>query len=80
MLRSIIPKRKLHTEINEQVNKSIYNWILQHPQIVQSPISNYCLKVSINGNSEAQLVPEHLLQLSVWELHISMASSPEGGL
>ena len=65
MLCSSIPKRKIHTKINEQVKKSLYNWILQHPQVVQSPISNYSFKVSIDGHSEPQLVPKLLVQVSV---------------
>ena len=42
--------------INGQVNKSVYNWILKHPQVVQSTIANYCLKGSIDVHSETQLV------------------------
>ena len=57
---------------------SIYhNWILQHPQFVQSPISNDCLKVSIDGHYEPQLVTKNILQVSVQELHNTMLSLPE---
>ena len=66
MLCLIIPNRKLHTQKNEQVKKYFYNWILQHPQVVQSPISNYCVKMYIDGNSEPQLVPKTMPQVSVW--------------
>ena len=52
MLRSSIPKRKVHKKINEQDKKSLYNWILQHPRVIQSRISNDCLKVSINSHYE----------------------------
>ena len=68
---------KGHTKINAQVRKSLYNWILQHSQVVQSPISNDCLKVSIGGHSEPQLVTKLLLQVSVRELHNSMVSPPK---
>ena len=77
MLCSSIPKRKVHTAINKQVKKYIYNWIIQHPQVVQSPIANDCPKVSIDGHSEPQLVPKLLLQVCVQELHISMVVTPE---
>ena len=40
MLWPSITKSKGHTKINEQVNKYLYNWILQHPQVLQYPISN----------------------------------------
>ena len=65
MLCSIIPKRKLHTKINEQIKKSLYNWIPQHSQVVQSPISNDCLKVSLDDHSKPQLVSKQLLQVSI---------------
>ena len=58
------------------VKKSLYNWILQHPQAVQYPIANDCLKVYIDGQYEPQLVPNLLLQVSVRELHNSMVSNP----
>ena len=76
MLWSSIPKRKGHTKIYAQVKKSLYNWILQHPQAVQYPIANDCLKFYIDGQYEPQLVPNLLLQVSVRELHNSMVSTP----
>ena len=45
MFWSSIPKRKRHIKINEQVKISLYNWILQDPQVVQYLIVNDCLKV-----------------------------------
>ena len=58
-----------------------YNWILQHPQVVQSPIANYCLKLSIDDQVEPNLFPKLLLQVSVRELHNSMVIPPkEGGI
>ena len=38
-------KRKGHSKINEQIKSNLYTWITRHPQVVQSPISNDCLKV-----------------------------------
>ena len=76
MFWSSITNRKGHTKINADVKKYIYNWILQHPQIVQSPIANDCLKVSIGGHSEPHLVPKLLLQVSVRELHNKMVIPP----
>ena len=65
ILWSSIPKSRRHKKINEQVKKSLYNWIIQHPQVVQSPISDYCLKFSIDDHSEPHLVPKLLPQVSV---------------
>ena len=32
----------------------MYDWILQHSQVVQLPISNDCTKVPINGHTKNQ--------------------------
>ena len=54
---------------------------IQHTQVVQSPIYNDCLKVSIYCHSETQLVPKHLHQVSARELRNSMVGPlEEGGL
>ena len=74
MLCSSVPKSRGHTKINEQVKKYLYNWILQHTQVVQSPIENDFVKVSIDGHCETKLAPKLLLQVSVRELHNSMVS------
>ena len=37
-------KRKGHSKINEQIKCNLYTLITRHPQVVQSPISNDCLK------------------------------------
>ena len=50
-------------------------------QVVQSPISNDCLKVVLDDQTEPQLVPKLLLQVSVRELHNILVSDPnDGGL
>ena len=69
------PKRKGNSKIDEQIKKSIYNCIMHHPQVVQSPIFNYCLKVKIDGHTELQLVPKLLFRVSVRELHNNLLSA-----
>ena len=64
-----------HSKINEKIKKSLYNWITHHPQVLQSPIANDCLKVKIDDYTKPQLVPEFLLQVSVRELHNNIVSS-----
>ena len=74
-------KQKGHSKINEQIKRNLYTWITRHPQVVQSPISNDCLKVMLDDQTEPQLVPKLLLQVSVRELHNSLVSDPnDGGL
>ena len=50
--------------------------MIHHPQIVQSPIVNDCLKVNIDGHTEPKIVPKLLLQVSVRELHNRIVSDP----
>ena len=74
-------KRKGNSKINEQIKRNLYTWITRNPQVVQSPISNYCLKVMLDDQTEPQLVPKLLLKVSVIELHNSLGSDPiDGGL
>ena len=57
--------RKGNSKMDEKINKSLYNWIMHHPQVVQSQIVNDCLKVKIDGHTEMQLVPNFLLGVSI---------------
>ena len=72
-------KRKGHCKINEQIKSNLYVWIKRHPQVVQSPISSDCLKVMFDDQTEPQLLPNFLLQVSVRELHNSLVSDPNDG-
>ena len=72
-------KRKRHSKITEQIKRNLYTWITRHPQVVQSPISNNCLKVLLDNQTEPQLVPKFLLQVSVREIHNSLVSDPNDG-
>ena len=54
-------------------------WITRHPQVVQSLISNDCLKVMLDDQIEPQLVPKLLLHVSVRELHNRLVSDPNDG-
>ena len=44
-----------HSKINQQA-KNLYNFILKHPQVVQTQVANYCIKLSIEGQTETHLV------------------------
>ena len=65
-------KRKGHSKLDEQIRHGLYTWITRHTQIFQSPISNDCIKVMLDDQTESQLVPKLLLQVSVIELHIAL--------
>ena len=50
---------------------------MHHPQVVQSPIVNYCLKIKNDCHTEPQLVPKWLLQVSVRELNNNLVREAE---
>ena len=63
---------------NQSTGQKIsYNWILQHPQVVVSPIANYCIKLFIDRQVEPQLVSKLLLKVLARELHNIMMSQPK---
>ena len=49
------------------------------PKVGQSPIYNDCLKVLLVDQTEPQLVPKLLLQVSMRELHNILVSDPNDG-
>ena len=53
--------------------------MIRHPQFVQSKLSNDFLKVMFDDQTEPQLVPNVLLQVSVRELHNIFVSDPNDG-
>ena len=57
----------------------MYAWITRNTQVFQSPISNDCLKVIFDDQTEPQIFPKFLLQVSVRELHNSLVSDPNDG-
>ena len=72
--------QKGNSKINYQIKKSLYNWIIHHPQVVQSPIVNDFLKMKIDGHTEPQLVPKLLLQVSLRELHNNLLGDTDYGV
>ena len=75
----IYKKRKFNSKIDEQIKKSLYKWIMHHPQIVQSPIVDDFLKVKLDGHTEPQMVPKLSLRLSFRELHKNLISDTDNG-
>ena len=74
-------KRKGHSKINDRIKRNLYTWITRHPKVIQSPISNDCLIVMFDDQTEPQLVPKLLIYVSIRELHNSLVSDPnDGGL
>ena len=62
--------------MNDQIKRNLYPCITRHPQVFQSPISNDCLTVIFDDQTEQQLVPIFLFQVFIRELHNSLDSDP----
>ena len=54
----------------------MYAWITRHLQVFQSPISNDSIKFMFDDQTEPQLVPKLLLQVSVREFNNRLVSGP----
>ena len=72
-------RAKRESKIDEQIKNSLYNWIMHHPQVVQSPVANDLLKVKIDGYTKPQLFPKHLLQVSVIDILNNLVSATKYG-
>ena len=70
---------KVNSKTDEHIKKSHYNWIMHHPQVVQSPIVNDCLRVKIDDHTEPEIFPKFLLQVYVRELHNNLISATRYG-
>ena len=71
---SSIQKRRRHIKINARIKTYLYDCIIQHPQVVQSSIEKYCLKVSIDNHSEKDMVTKNILRVFDQELHNKIVS------
>ena len=67
-----------HKRTNVSVKESLYDFNFHHLQVVQSPISNDCLKLSIHSHTKKHLLPKLLFQFSdkelqtLWQVHQKM--------
>ena len=57
----------------------MHTWITRHPQFFQSPIINDFIKVMLDDQTEPQLLPNFLVQVSIREIHKSLVSDPNDG-
>ena len=72
-------KKQDHSKINYHIKGKLYAWIIRHPQVLQSPISNDCLKGFFDDKTEPHVVPKLVIQVSVRELHNRLVSDPNDG-
>ena len=68
--------RKSKVRVTKEVIKAVQEWVLKHPEVVQSPLVNDTLLVP-DEDGVKQRVPKHLLRISVWELHNDLMNRDE---
>ena len=73
-LWTTIQKQKGYTKTKEILKQDLYDCILKHPQVVQSPIENDSVKKYFNGPTDKQVVTNMLLQVYVIKLYNIMVS------
>ena len=69
-------QKKGRSKINDKIKRNMYAWVTRHPQVVQSPISNDCLKFVLDNQIEPQLVPKLLPHVYVRKQHNSLVNDP----
>ena len=67
---SQVVKRKGWTKVNEDLEEKVISFIVNHPNVVQSPLMNDCVLVKDKDDpTVVKKVPKLLLQVSIRELH-----------
>ena len=69
-----------YSKVSPSLRKKVVDWILKHPNVVQSPICNDKVFVKNRSTGEKEKVTKLLLECSVRELHNDLISPPPTGL
>jgi hypothetical protein len=76
---SRVKPRKGFTKITPEIREKLNQWILGHPQVIQSPITNDTLLLPDRETGVVMRVPKLLIEISIRELHNDLIESPESG-
>jgi hypothetical protein len=71
-------KRKSARKVNPEICKAVCNWIVNHPNVVHSPIASDTILVKTLDNAEKTRVGKLLLEIPVRELHNEMVAADTG--
>jgi hypothetical protein len=67
------------TKITPEIHEKLNWWILGHPHVIQSPITNDTLLI-VNQETGIMIhVPKLLIEISIRELHNDLLKLPESG-
>jgi hypothetical protein len=76
---STVTPRKGFSQITPEIREKLDQWILGHPQVIQSPITNDTLLLRDRETGVVTRVPKLLLEIPIRELHNDLIASPESG-
>jgi hypothetical protein len=62
-------KQRVFTKITSEIREKLNDWILAHPHVIQSPITNDTLLIGNRNTGVTTCVPKLLLEISIRELH-----------
>jgi len=77
---SIGRSRKGYSKITAEIKAALWKWILEHPDVVESPIANDTIKVidPVNGKKD-KVVAKQLRMICVCQLHNDLLRPVEEG-
>jgi hypothetical protein len=67
------------SKITPEIHERLHQWIVDHPQVVQSPITNNTLLLLDRESGLTIHVPKLLLEISIRELHNDLIAPPTSG-
>jgi hypothetical protein len=76
---SRVKARKGFSKIMPEIREKLNQWILGHPQVIQSPITIDTLLLPGRETGVVMCVPKLLIEISIRELHNDLIESPESG-
>ena len=81
ILWSSVKSRKGYSKVSIELRKKLFDWIIKHPDIVDSPLSNDTILIKNPSNSNEKIrVGKLLRNISIRELHNDLLSKPPIGL
>jgi hypothetical protein len=78
-LWSFVKRRKGHSKVGPELRKELLEWIMNHENVIASPIAKDTLLVLNKETGEKERVGKLLLEISVRELHNWLVGPVEDG-
>jgi hypothetical protein len=76
---SRVKQCKGFTKITLEIREKLNDWILAHPHVIQSPITNDTLLIGNRNTGVTTRVPKLLIEISIRELHNDLLELPGSG-